>query len=182
MKKYIFLIIISVLLFIPLEAKAQRGCCSHHGGVAGCDSSGKQICRDGTLSPTCTCAPKTTTKKYVYGCTDKEAKNYNSSANKDDNSCEYYVYGCTDSFAENYNVDAEIDDGSCEYKMEEENNKIETEKLKLNNTNDNSSYEAINLSDNDDDANEDSGALGILVFVAGAGALGTYLYKKKKKG
>ena len=34
----------------------QRGCCSWHGGVCGCDSlSGRVICCDGTLSPTCTC-------------------------------------------------------------------------------------------------------------------------------
>jgi len=32
----------------------QRGCCSWHGGVAGC-SNGIVKCNDGTLSPTCTC-------------------------------------------------------------------------------------------------------------------------------
>lgn len=35
----------------------RRGCCSHHGGVYGCDqASGMMRCNDGTLSPTCTCA------------------------------------------------------------------------------------------------------------------------------
>lgn len=33
----------------------KRGCCSHHGGVCGCNSSGRVECCDGTLSPTCTC-------------------------------------------------------------------------------------------------------------------------------
>lgn len=36
---------------------ARRGCCSHHGGVCGCDqASGMIQCCDGTLSPTCTCS------------------------------------------------------------------------------------------------------------------------------
>ena len=34
----------------------RSGCCSHHGGVAGCDSStGHQACNDGSDSPTCGC-------------------------------------------------------------------------------------------------------------------------------
>lgn len=91
---------------------AGRGCCSHHGGVAGCNSYGKQVCNDGTLSPTCTCTPTVT---YVYGCTDSGAKNYNSKANKDDGSCEYYKYGCIDEEASNYDASAEKNDGSCVY-------------------------------------------------------------------
>lgn len=40
----------------PSYSLAQRGCCSWHGGVAGCDTStGSQICGDGSLSPTCGC-------------------------------------------------------------------------------------------------------------------------------
>lgn len=31
-----------------------RGCCSWHGGVAGC-SGGRVVCRDGTTSPSCRC-------------------------------------------------------------------------------------------------------------------------------
>ena len=34
---------------------AQRGCCSHHNGVAGCKSNGTVRCNDGTTSPTCGC-------------------------------------------------------------------------------------------------------------------------------
>lgn len=33
---------------------AKAGCCSWHGGVCGC-SSGRALCCDGTLSPTCGC-------------------------------------------------------------------------------------------------------------------------------
>lgn len=32
----------------------RRGCCSHHGGVCGC-SSGRAVCCDGSLSPSCGC-------------------------------------------------------------------------------------------------------------------------------
>jgi len=34
----------------------RRGCCSWHGGVVGCGTNGRVMCRDGTYSPTCTCA------------------------------------------------------------------------------------------------------------------------------
>ena len=72
---------------LPISVDAQKGCCSHHGGVSGgCSSSGKQICNDGTLSPTCTCTPSVS---YKYGCTDKIANNYNDKAKKDDGSCKY---------------------------------------------------------------------------------------------
>lgn len=33
---------------------AQRGCCSHHQGVCGCNN-GRDKCCDETLSPSCTC-------------------------------------------------------------------------------------------------------------------------------
>lgn len=35
---------------------SHRGCCSKHGGVAGCDSkTGHELCKDGTPSPSCPC-------------------------------------------------------------------------------------------------------------------------------
>lgn len=41
---------------VESKSKEQRsGCCSWHGGQCGCDSSGRVICCDGTLSPTCYC-------------------------------------------------------------------------------------------------------------------------------
>ena len=39
---------------------------------------------DGSLSPTCTCIPAVS---YIYACTDINASNYNSSANRDDGRC-----------------------------------------------------------------------------------------------
>ena len=32
----------------------QRGCCSWHGGVCGCEG-GRKVCCDGSLSPSCRC-------------------------------------------------------------------------------------------------------------------------------
>lgn len=37
------------------EKIAGRGCCSWHGGVCGCSSSGRAVCCDGKLSPSCGC-------------------------------------------------------------------------------------------------------------------------------
>jgi len=107
-KKILYLVYIVSLTFIPINVFARRGCCSHHGGVAGCSSSGRQICNDGTLSPSCTCTPT-----YIYGCTDSRAKNYNKNANKDNGKCVYYKYGCTDINSINYDSTAEKDDNSC---------------------------------------------------------------------
>lgn len=43
-------------IFLNSESKeiVQRGCCSHHAGVCSC-SGGRQVCCDGTLSPSCLC-------------------------------------------------------------------------------------------------------------------------------
>ena len=119
MNRKIILILIVFFMCFPIFVKAQRGCCSHHGGVCGC-SNGKNLCCDGTLSPSCTCSvgttnKSTTTKKEVYGCTDKFANNYNSNATKNDGSCKYDVLGCMDSKSLNYNSKATKDDGNCEY-------------------------------------------------------------------
>ncbi|MFA5603995.1 MAG: hypothetical protein WDA12_04035 [Bacilli bacterium] len=108
MKKSVFVVVMLLVVILPLNVEAQRGCCSHHGGVSGCSSSGRQVCNDGTLSPSCTCTPS-----YIYGCTDSSAKNYNSNANKANGSCTYYVMGCTDNDSINYNSNAEKDNGSC---------------------------------------------------------------------
>lgn len=37
------------------ELPARSGCCSWHGGVCGCSSSGRAVCCDGALSPSCGC-------------------------------------------------------------------------------------------------------------------------------
>lgn len=161
--KYLIIVILIFLLF-PNFVFAGRGCCSHHGGVAGCHSSGKQLCNDGTLSPGCTCTPTVT---YVYGCTDRDAKNYNSSANKDNGSCQYYNYGCTDEEASNYDSNAEKDDGSCEYLIfNDEYNNIKSNDVVVNDN---------NLEETD----EGNPFLGVLVL--GAGGYGIYKFANKNK-
>ena len=49
------------------------------------------------------------------GCTDASAMNFDSSAKKDDGSCEYCVYGCKDILAYNYSSNVTCDDESCSY-------------------------------------------------------------------
>lgn len=59
MKKLITVLFICFFVFLNATtvAEAGRGCCSHHGGVSHCDSSvGRQVCNDGTYSPSCGCA------------------------------------------------------------------------------------------------------------------------------
>lgn len=38
----------------PFDSLEGRGCCSWHGGVCGCQS-GRAVCCDGSLSPSCGC-------------------------------------------------------------------------------------------------------------------------------
>ena len=69
MKKLIIVIILLVIS-IPVIVFAKPGCCSHHGGVAGC-AGAKQLCNDGTLSPTCYC-------EIAYSDNVNYTKNYTS--------------------------------------------------------------------------------------------------------
>ncbi len=118
MKKFLGVFIL-IIFVMPISVVGQSGCCSHHDGVAGCGANGKQICNDGTYSPTCTCSPSVApTPNYRYGCTDPNAYNYDSSANKDNGSCIAKVYGCMDKNSMNYNASANIADGSCQYRKE----------------------------------------------------------------
>lgn len=52
------IIAVLVVFSFPFsESYAKAGCCSHHGGVSGCDSTtGRQLCKDGTTSPSCPCS------------------------------------------------------------------------------------------------------------------------------
>ncbi len=50
------ILITFLMIFFSFSAYGQRGCCSWHGGVTGCDqSSGRLICADHSYSPSCGC-------------------------------------------------------------------------------------------------------------------------------
>jgi hypothetical protein len=38
----------------PCPRGYYQGCCSHHGGIWGCENF-RVVCNDGTISPTCSC-------------------------------------------------------------------------------------------------------------------------------
>ena len=90
----------------PSCSDCHRGCCSHHGGCASGGSSYSSGSSNNYRN-------YSYTRSYVYGCTNINAINYNSNANRDDGSCVLKVYGCTDKNALNYNSNANTDDGSC---------------------------------------------------------------------
>jgi len=81
----------------------------HNGGGSSSNSSSPSSSSGSTQSR----SSQSSTVNYVYGCTNKNSINYNSSANRDDGSCIAIVWGCMDKEAYNYNERANKDDGSC---------------------------------------------------------------------
>jgi hypothetical protein len=74
-------IFLAVFLFSSQISEATSGCCSWHKGVSHCDQcTGRQVCNDGTFSPSCTCA-RDTSKCPVY-CGD-----YKCNGNENCSSC-----------------------------------------------------------------------------------------------
>lgn len=63
LKTSILSIIVCLTMMLLTQAYAAAGCCSHHGGVKGCDTAtNHQLCQDGSASPTCLCTGGTTSK------------------------------------------------------------------------------------------------------------------------
>jgi hypothetical protein len=63
-------VILLLFLFASPLAGAYAACCAGHGGVASCNkATGHQMCKDGTASPTCTCAVPKTSKKATTATT-----------------------------------------------------------------------------------------------------------------
>jgi hypothetical protein len=74
------ILFIAILLLPSSVSLAKQGCCSYHGGVDYCGSSGYYICNDGTRSPSCTCGGG-----YEVELTDGPACYYETYENKIDN-------------------------------------------------------------------------------------------------
>lgn len=86
MKKMLrlFSIVLAILIFfVTTPILAQRGCCSWHGGVSGCDSNtGKLLCSDGTDSPTCACPSMQQTSAFKYLAPKNLSNSYSVLGNK----------------------------------------------------------------------------------------------------
>jgi hypothetical protein len=87
------------LIFLPKNTEARSGCCSHHGGVCGCDTSvGTQVCCDGSYSPSCGCtyiSPKPVTPQFpdmnaTWNWTPNSDKAFNLSVTLNDSSPTQY--------------------------------------------------------------------------------------------
>ena len=94
-----------------------------HNGNSSSSSSSSSSSNSGTQNRSSQKAPV----NYVYGCTDKDAYNYNEKANKDDGSCVAKKYGCIDKDAINFDSSSNMSDDSCQYKKEI----IETKSIKF---------------------------------------------------
>ncbi len=183
MKKYILVGLFFIATFFNVAmVLAQRGCCSHHGGVAGCNEYGRTICNDGTLSPSCTCTPTITEEKpkVIYGCTDKSAKNYNKNANENDGSCIYYKKGCTDTNSINFDESAEVDDGSCIKKVVGCMNESATNFNPDANVNSNCIFKEKEktISKSEEEPKEKSGVVPTLLTIATIGTCGVLIKKR----
>lgn len=72
--------VIAIAFFLLLSpfAGSYAACCSGHGGVASCNkATGYKMCKDGSASPSCTCAKakatKATTTKAIKATTTNKA-------------------------------------------------------------------------------------------------------------
>ena len=88
--------------FYPLNVAAQRGCCSRHGGVSNQCSNGRQVCNDGSVSPSCPCEDYSSYIPSTSSSGNSSSGNSNSSSSAKSVSIPSYKYGCTNSNALNY--------------------------------------------------------------------------------
>lgn len=88
MKKLITGLLSSFLFLIGFYfVNAKSGCCSWHGGVSHCDNStGQQVCNDGTYSPSCTCEYIPPSQPTSWGSNYRKDSNGNSPAHPPVNS------------------------------------------------------------------------------------------------
>lgn len=96
LNKFLVFFVLLIFFVFPKFILAQQGCCSHHGGVAGCSASGRKICMDGSLSPSCTCgssysytytpsAPSPVSNgKWTYNISSQNSCNYDVSMTWDE--------------------------------------------------------------------------------------------------
>lgn len=63
--KFLYFIVLCLVLITADVALAKRGCCSWHGGVNHCDvSTGRIVCNDVTYSPSCVCERESKNMKF----------------------------------------------------------------------------------------------------------------------
>ena len=55
MKKIVFALFCLMICSRHINAAGYQGCCSHHGGINYCSTTGRIVCNDGTYSPSCRC-------------------------------------------------------------------------------------------------------------------------------
>lgn len=72
--RYIYIIILMIIIYVP-KVEAAQGCCSWHGGVDYCGNNGYYICKDGSQSPSCACT--------IYNLDDNSANNYEYVSDED---------------------------------------------------------------------------------------------------
>lgn len=103
MNKLWIVIFVYGLCLANLEVNAKSGCCSHHGGVRGCNqSTGLNICADGSDSPTCTCDNsnvynKSSSNNNSQGSSYLSPNSYNHfQSPSDSNNTAGFFYKCVD--------------------------------------------------------------------------------------
>ena len=75
MKKFVFGLFCLIICSSYINAAGYQGCCSHHGGINYCSTTGRIVCNDGTYSPSCRCDDYNYGNNYNY-----KSLNYNNNS------------------------------------------------------------------------------------------------------